>query len=57
MKKFDVIKRQYEPNNKLIILVVVMVFVTGLATNMRTDAISCFSAGLFLFVVYDLFIL
>lgn len=55
MKKFDVIKRQYEPNNKLIILVVVMAFVTGLATNMRTNAISCFSAGLFLFVVYDLF--
>lgn len=55
MKKYNVIKNQYVTNSKLVALAVLVVFVTGIATNMRTAAISCFSSGLFLFVVYDLF--
>lgn len=55
MQNFNIIKNIYKPNNKLIILVVIIVFVIGIATNMRTAAISCFSAGLFLIIVYSLF--
>lgn len=55
MKKFDIIKNRYIANNRLVALVVFVVFIIGIATNMRTAAILCFSSGLFLLVVYDLF--
>lgn len=54
MQKFNIIRTYYKPDKKLIMIIAIIVFVLGVATNMRTDAISCFATGFFLFIVYDL---
>lgn len=57
-RKLDVIKnKNYRINNILIIFISAIAFIVGVATNMRTAAISVVSVGVFIYIYYWIFYL
>lgn len=54
-KKFNLIKSPYLINKPLIIILSILLFLTGIATNMRTAAISIFANAFFTLIVYAIY--
>ena len=55
-RKFAIIKQPYSIKNWAIILVAVLSFVVGIASNMRTASILVFANAFFLFIVYIIYV-
>lgn len=55
MKRMEIIRGNNKVHSVLVCIVVVITLITGIATNMRTASIVCFSTGMFIFIVYDLY--
>lgn len=55
MPKFNIIKQPYRILKKRIFILTIILFVVGIATNMRTASITVIANGFFLLIVYILY--
>lgn len=55
MPNYNIIKTPYKVNKTIIIFITAMLFLIGIATNMRTASVMVIANGFFLFIVYNLY--
>jgi hypothetical protein len=55
MPNYNIIKTPYKVNKTKIIIITAILFLIGIATNMRTASVMVIANGFFLFIVYNLY--
>ena len=55
MPNYNIIKTPYTVNKTIIVFITVILFLIGIATNMRTATVMVIANGFFLFIVYNIY--
>lgn len=54
-RRFNIIKNNYKTRIKVIIMLTLILFITGIITNMRTAAVLTLANAFFMFIIYILY--